>query len=552
VVQWLSVDPLLALSFVTSGVVAGWASVLIYRRYESDDDEVYEDLARPYLAVVLVFSLGMLLAPVFVAVVPSTIVGVLPFFVLLFMLPAWAVFVFRYAGRGHLVRRWWVAGGYALTTLIVATATVQLARSIEQGDTLFGIIAIIAALSSLFVLALYFVTVGVLALSTFRGDERSPVDAAVIVAPTAALLVLGQLTGVVDPAISRGAAVVLPLVAATMFPLSVTRYDVLSTRPGVSTLGEQAVVDTMEAAVLVVDREETVLRANAAARTAFEDPVGRSLEAVVGADAGSLRAAETVECWTTEGNRRLDPRITTVESDSGTHIGETVTLIDVTDREIRRQRIQVLNRILRHNLRNELSAIKARAELATDDDQPTDEHVASVLSIADDLQAMSADARRIQKRIADDGQSCVTVDTVVESVVTAVQESHRLFDVDVDVPAVTVTLDRGLLAYALRNLVENAVEHNDGDDPQVEVRGRETATGIELVVADNGPGIPDTEREVIEAGVEDAHTHTTSLGLWGTNWAVQTLGGTLTFGESGMGGTAVTLELPTDDSEGAA
>ncbi len=107
----------------------------------------------------------------------------------------------------------------------------------------------------------------------------------------------------------------------------------------------------------------------------------------------------------------------------------------------------------------------------------------------------------------------------------------------------TIELDRALCRYALSELLENAVEHG-GEAPTVVVRGRETATGSRLVVADDGPGIPANERAVIDAESETALSHGSSLGLWGVQWAVQTLGGSLSFEESDLGGTAVALELP--------
>jgi K+-sensing histidine kinase KdpD len=122
---------------------------------------------------------------------------------------------------------------------------------------------------------------------------------------------------------------------------------------------------------------------------------------------------------------------------------------------------------------------------------------------------------------------------------------------DVDVPSRTLSLDRELLAFALRNVVENAVEHNEGPSRRVAVRGTEVSAGVRVVVADDGPGVPETEWRVVEAGREEATDHATSLGLWGTKWAVQTLGGELSLRESDLGGTAVVVDLPAGDRRAA-
>jgi hypothetical protein len=56
--------------------------------------------------------------------------------------------------------------------------------------------------------------------------------------------------------------------------------------------------------------------------------------------------------------------------------------------------------------------------------------------------------------------------------------------------------------------------------------------------------VPASERNVIEAESEGPLAHATSIGLWGTNWAVQTLGGELSFGESESGGASVQIDIP--------
>ena len=122
---------------------------------------------------------------------------------------------------------------------------------------------------------------------------------------------------------------------------------------------------------------------------------------------------------------------------------------------------------------------------------------------------------------------------------------HTATSIVVDVPDLSASVDSELFRYAFQNVVENAIVHNTALEPRVDVRGRNTEAGIWLVVADNGPGIPESERAVIERGSESQLSHASSLGLWGISWAIQQLGGELSFAESELGGTAVVIELPT-------
>ncbi|WP_369333753.1 ATP-binding protein [Halorubrum sp. SP9] len=65
----------------------------------------------------------------------------------------------------------------------------------------------------------------------------------------------------------------------------------------------------------------------------------------------------------------------------------------------------------------------------------------------------------------------------------------------------TINADPSLCRYAIEQLVENAVEHSEGTPPRVEITASVNETSVELVIADNGPGIPQTELDVIESAV---------------------------------------------------
>jgi signal transduction histidine kinase len=296
--------------------------------------------------------------------------------------------------------------------------------------------------------------------------------------------------------------------------------------------------------VLVVGPQGSIGRSNDTAAELFGDDIdGTQFADVLGCPVTEIADRETVERWTGQGRVRFDPRVSPLTRDGRT-LGYAVTLIDVTDRELRKQRIQVLNRILRHNIRNDLDVVKARAQATTDDDQPTQEQVDTIFRVADDLEQLSADARRIQKLIqrSDGGRTRRDLATLVRSVVDTVDPEQAV--VTVDVPSVSLAVDQELLRFALRNVLENAIEHNDTPDPRVEIRAERTDTGLTLTVADDGPGVPASEQQVIATESERQLSHATSIGLWGTNWAVQTLGGDLSFGESDLGGAAVTIDVP--------
>ncbi|MEP6505526.1 MAG: HAMP domain-containing sensor histidine kinase, partial [Betaproteobacteria bacterium] len=82
----------------------------------------------------------------------------------------------------------------------------------------------------------------------------------------------------------------------------------------------------------------------------------------------------------------------------------------------------------------------------------------------------------------------------VDLLALAVEEGARV-DASVDGPTANVTGGERLLRRALRNLLENARRYGGGEI-HVQVNDK-AAGGVEIRVSDNGPGVPDADRERI-------------------------------------------------------
>lgn len=88
------------------------------------------------------------------------------------------------------------------------------------------------------------------------------------------------------------------------------------------------------------------------------DPTPLAPDVDPGADGGQL-----LDLIDSRGFRTYEVTISDVRDHHERIVGHTVTLTDVTEREGRRQRLEVLNRVLRHNLRNGMTVVVGRAEM---------------------------------------------------------------------------------------------------------------------------------------------------------------------------------------------
>jgi signal transduction histidine kinase/DNA-binding response OmpR family regulator len=213
----------------------------------------------------------------------------------------------------------------------------------------------------------------------------------------------------------------------------------------------------------------------------------------------------------------------------------------------REQRLQVFNRILRHNLRNDLNVVLGRAKNIAERFPAAVEEAEVIEQKASELIEISEKAREVGKTLdrEDLTKSQVDVTECVERTCEEFRESYPDAEITTRSPeSLRVFADKTLEA-AISELVENAIEHND-DDPSVTVtvsNAEEDREWVEVTVSDDGPGIPADEREVLVEGEETALHHGSGLGLWLTNWIVGKFGGEVTFDDYHTSGGTVTLRL---------
>ncbi|RLM53986.1 PAS domain S-box protein [Halobellus sp. Atlit-31R] len=224
---------------------------------------------------------------------------------------------------------------------------------------------------------------------------------------------------------------------------------------------------------------------------------------------------------------------------------------DITELNRQRYRLEVLNRILRHNLRNEANLIvghttRLLAQLPEQDDDAV-AAAATVEQAAAKLERLAHEAGEIESLLSA-GRLVDEVDCV--PLAYAVVREHRQQSprarIEVDLPDRMVVRGDRHLQSAIHSLVDNAVEHNPSAEPFVRVSVTALEPGWAAVrVDDDGPAIPRAERDVITGDLEATQTHHGSgLGLWLVKWAAERYGGELSFGET-ADGNRVTIRLPT-------
>jgi PAS domain S-box-containing protein len=183
---------------------------------------------------------------------------------------------------------------------------------------------------------------------------------------------------------------------------------------------------------------------------------------------------------------------------------------------------QVLSRVFRHNVRNELTIIQSRAQLL---EQKVDDHLKShtekILAPAERLLGHSEKARLIQEIVETERLTEIDIARVVSDVVETARKRY---------PDATIHLDaaEGLsveahphIERAVEELVQNAVEHAPASDRATVDVWFDDRDGTAVYVEDESGGLSEQEIAVLRRGRESDLEHGSGVGLWLVRWLAE-------------------------------
>lgn len=202
---------------------------------------------------------------------------------------------------------------------------------------------------------------------------------------------------------------------------------------------------------------------------------------------------------------------------------------DVSDEYYFEQRRRVINRVLRHDLRNDMNVVIGHAQILEEiDNWKVQKHASKIknksqklIKLGEEVRAIDQELGRINRRIKN-----VNLRTEIENVMNKIHKEY---------PKVTFinetkdhkVIGNELLRTGIRHAIHNAIVHNDNDDKVVKLKTSVENDHIILKIIDNGQGIVKSERDVINTGIETKLDHISGLGLWMMKWIASSVDGNL-------------------------
>jgi PAS domain S-box-containing protein len=216
--------------------------------------------------------------------------------------------------------------------------------------------------------------------------------------------------------------------------------------------------------------------------------------------------------------------------------------------ESQRDNLEILNGVVRHDIRNKLQLIQAytrQVQSAVDGTAEEDiERVLDAVRNAVDITTTAREVTEVMLQSEPDDETTL-VAPVLESQMEAVQANHEeaVVCLDGSLPSGAVRADE-MLASVFRNVLSNAITHNDKEVPAVTVAATSTGEQIVVRIRDNGPGIPDEHKAaVFNQGEMGLGSNGTGLGLYLVETLVDRYGGDVRIEDNDPEGSVVVIEL---------
>lgn len=332
-------------------------------------------------------------------------------------------------------------------------------------------------------------------------------------------------------------------------------YDLFSHSPATKRAGQRAAIDDFGDSVFIIDTEDRVVDLNETAEETLGasrgETVGREIDDVLDLEQFDPTDTDSVVVGTVDGNREFDVTSSALTDRRERTIGWTVLLHDVTLAKRRQQRLSVLDRVMRHNIRNSMSVVMGCAEALVETDGDRAELARKIEHESAELIDLSETARTVERIVGREKElERVDVATVLQGARRRMLDEPVTLSISISTPEAAVIETEPAV---FEEVVFYAVRYLSGDleaSTTIELIVRDTDEWIEVAVVGAPAGVPEHEQRAIENGRESPLEHTNALDLWLVHWGVERLGGTLDFDRQLDDGRTAPIVLTVPDIGG--
>ncbi|MFB6284420.1 MAG: PAS domain S-box protein [Halobacteria archaeon] len=214
--------------------------------------------------------------------------------------------------------------------------------------------------------------------------------------------------------------------------------------------------------------------------------------------------------------------------------------------EARNKDLKLLNRVMRHDIRNDMQIILTVGEYLLEKDTGENKRIEGLIENAVHVVELTESVRGVIEAMSyerDNDLEPIDLYSALQEEITEIGSQEEVEIRADEIPDVKVSANV-MLGSVFRNLLKNAVVHNDKDVAEIEVGCNVEDDYVEVSIADNGPGINDEIKEdIFGRGEKGDESWGTGIGLYLVKTLVDLYGGEVSVEDNEPTGAVFRVKL---------
>ena len=218
----------------------------------------------------------------------------------------------------------------------------------------------------------------------------------------------------------------------------------------------------------------------------------------------------------------------------------------------RNAELALLNQVVRHDIRNDVAVILGWGEaLEPHVDEAGQTNLEHILTASEHITSITetvGDFLNVLEGSSDPELHPVDLERVLTNEIEKARSAYEDTTITVtgDLHGRLEVMATDLLSSVFRNLLNNAVSHNDKSEAEITVTVREDEDTVSVSIADNGPGIADSQKdEVFGRGEMGLESSGSGIGLYLVDTLVEMYNGAVVVEDNDPEGSVFTVTLQT-------
>lgn len=229
--------------------------------------------------------------------------------------------------------------------------------------------------------------------------------------------------------------------------------------------------------------------------------------------------------------------------------GLLIIQTDITRNKLIKEQLNVLHRVLKHNMRNDVSTIQVYIDIINENTQNQEIKQATekIKETSEKMENLGEKAKKANKALTSLSRPIdlpVKIKNIIKYTKKDIKSKYPESSIIANTPKENIKVDY-ILQTALEEIIENAVIHNTKKPKiKININKEPQQKMIYISIKDNGPGLPKEQERFLNKERKTRQINGRGIGLWLVYWIVKSLGGKISIENNKKKGTTVNLQIP--------